>query len=123
MVSGLMPASLPQVVYVCLRSCHDTTGTPAWRAAGLRCRVTAVGRYQLVPKYQRQNQTLGWYGTTTAHCENLLRIGPHQLVKAAEMTVSLHYWQPPWIFRRNQAYDFVGIVDPADGRVRRWVHR
>jgi len=81
------------------------------------------GGAKLVPKYQRQNQTLGWFGTTTAHCENLLRIGPHQSVKAAEMTVSLHYWQPPWIFRRNQAYDFVGIVDPADGRVRRWVHR
>lgn len=81
------------------------------------------GGAKLVPKYQRQNQTLGWFGTTTAHCENLLRIGPHQSVKAAEMTVSLHYWQPPWIFRRNQVYDFVGIVDPAEGRVRRWVHR
>jgi hypothetical protein len=39
-----MPASLPQVVYVCLRSCHDTIGTPARRAAGLRCRDTAVWR-------------------------------------------------------------------------------
>jgi len=80
------------------------------------------GGTKLVPKYQRQKQTLGWYGTTTAHCENLLRIGPHQSVKAAEMTVSLHYWQPPWIFRRNKAYNFVGIVDPEDGSVRRWVH-
>lgn len=92
-------------------------------APGIETNQGKSGGARLVPKYQRQNQTLGWYGATTAHCENLLRIRPHQSVKAAEMTVNLHYWQPPWIFRRNKAYEFVGIVDPVEGRVRRWVHR
>ena len=67
-----------------------------------------------------QDITLGWNGSTTARCENLIGIGDP--ISSVGMKLNLRY-QQPWFWTREPSYEFVGVLNPNDGKLVRWVRK